>query len=210
MQITNIYIVLKKYLDFEIFNDKIFVMMEKIKKYWGEILLVYYIGLVVDLRLKFEAFDEWLKIIYFGDERKIEEIKNEVISLLHNLYNNYKEKYGNDISSTTSNSTSSSHLYKSTLEMFKSRKNTTTSSPNNVTDIDRYISVDTIPFEDNENFDILAWWKMQQIKYSVLSIITRDVLTVFVSTIASIAAFSVGGRVIGEKRYGLSPQAIET
>ena len=164
----------------------------------------------MDLRLKFEAFDEWLKVIYFGDERKIEEIKNEVISLLHNLYNNYKEKYGNDISSTTSNSTSSSHLYKSALEMFKSRKKTTTSSPNNVTYIDRYISVDTIPFEYNENFDILAWWKMQQIKYSVLSIIARNVLTVPVSTIASKAAFSAGGRVIGEKSYGLSPQAIET
>ena len=32
MKITNIYIVLKKYLDFEIFNDTIFAMMEKIKK----------------------------------------------------------------------------------------------------------------------------------------------------------------------------------
>ena len=142
-----------------------------------------------------------MKVIYFGDERKIEEIKNEVISLLHNLYNNYKEKYGNNISSTTSNSTFLSHLYKSTLEMFKSRKNTTSSSPNNVSDIDRYISVDTIPFEDNENFDILAWWKMQQIKYLVLSIIERDVLTVPVSTVASEAAFSAGER--------LSPQAIE-
>ena len=90
MQITNIYIVLKKYLDFEIFNDTIFAIMEKIKKYWGEIPLIYYIGLVVDPRLKFEVFDEWLKVIYFGDERKIEEIKNKVISLLHNLYNNYK------------------------------------------------------------------------------------------------------------------------
>ena len=93
--------------------------------------------------------------------------------------------------------------------MFKSRKKITTSSPNNVTDIDRYISVDTIPFEDNENFDILAWWMMQQIKYSVLSIITRDVLTMPISTVASEAAFSAGGRVIGEKRYGLLPQAIE-
>ena len=90
--------------------------------------------------------------------------------------------------------------------MFKSRKKTNSSSPNNVTDIDKYISVDTIPFEDNDNFDILAWWKVQQIKYPVLFIIARDVLTVPVSTVASEAAFSTGGRVIGEKRYGLSPQ----
>ena len=61
--------------------------------------------------------------------------------------------------------------------MFKS-ENATTSSPNNTTDIDRYLSVETIPFEDNEDFEILEWWKKQQIKYPVLSIITRNVLTV--------------------------------
>ena len=93
--------------------------------------------------------------------------------------------------------------------MFKSRKNATTSSPNNTTDIDRYLSIETIPFEYNEDFDILEWWKKQQIKYPVLSIIARDVLTVSVSTVASEAAFSAGGRVVSKKRCNLSPQAIE-
>ena len=74
------------------------------------------------------------------------------------LYNIYKEKYGNDISLIKSSSTtSSSSFYKSPLEMFKSRKKTTTSSPNNTTDIDRYLSIETIPFEDNEDFEILEW-----------------------------------------------------
>ena len=36
-------------------------------------------------------------IIYFNDQIKIEEIKNEINSLLYNLYNYYKEKYGDDI-----------------------------------------------------------------------------------------------------------------
>ena len=68
---------------------------------------------------------------------------------------------------------------------------------------------ETIPFEDNEDFEILEWWKKQQIKYPVLSIITHDVLIVPVSTIASKAAFSAGGRVVGKKRCNLSPEAIE-
>ena len=93
--------------------------------------------------------------------------------------------------------------------MFKSRTNAITSSPNNTTDIDRYLSVETIPFEDNEYFEILEWWKKQQIKYHVLSIIVRDVLTVLVSTVASKAAFSAGGRVVSKKRCNLSPEAIE-
>ena len=93
--------------------------------------------------------------------------------------------------------------------MFKSRKNAITSSSNNTTDIDRYLSVETIPFEDNEDFEILEWWKKQQIKYPVLSVIARDVLTMPVSTVASEAAFSACGRVVSKKRYNLSPEAIE-
>ena len=156
MQITSIYMVLQNYLSYEIFNDTIFAMIENIKKYWGEIPLIYYIGLVVDLRLKFDALDEWLQVIYNKNQIKIEEIKNEVNSLLYILYNIYKEKYGNNISLIKSSSTtSSSSFYKIPLEMFKSRKKTTTSSPNNTTDIDRYLSVETIPFEDNEDFEIL-------------------------------------------------------
>ena len=43
----------------------------------------------------------------------------------------------------------------------------------------------------------------------MLSIIARDVLIVPVSTVASEAAFSAGGRVVSKKRCNLSPEAIE-
>ena len=209
MQITSIYMVLQNYLSYEIFNDTIFAMIEKIKKYWGEIPFIYYIGLIVDPGLKFDALDEWLQVIYNEDQLKIEEIKNEVNSLLYILYNIYKEKYGNDISLIKSSSTTnSSSFYKSPLE-FKSRKKTITSSPNNTIDIDRYLSVETIPFEDNEDFEILEWWKKQQIKYHVLFIIARDVLTMYVSIVASKTAFSASGRVVSKKRCNLSSEAIE-
>ena len=88
--------------------------------------------------------------------------------------------------------------------MFKSRKNVTTSSPNNTTDIDRYLSIETIPFKDNEDFEILEWWE-KKTKYPVLSIIARDVLIMPVSTVASEAAFSAGGKVVSKKRCNLSP-----
>ncbi|WJZ84094.1 hypothetical protein VitviT2T_003718 [Vitis vinifera] len=93
--------------------------------------------------------------------------------------------------------------------MLKSRKKTTNSSPNNTTDLDRYLNIDLISFEDDEDFDILIWWKSQQHKYPVLSIIARDVLTVPVSTVALEAAFSAGGRVVSDKRYSLAPDSIE-
>ena len=43
----------------------------------------------------------------------------------------------------------------------------------------------------------------------MLSIITRDVLTVHVSTGASKAAFSAGGRIVSDKRCSLALDSIE-
>ena len=43
----------------------------------------------------------------------------------------------------------------------------------------------------------------------MLSIIASDVLTVPVSTVASEATFTAGGRVVSKKRCNLSPEAIE-
>ena len=66
----------------------------------------------MDPRLKFDALDEWLQVIYNEDKIKIEEIKNEVNSLLYILYNIYKEKYGNNISLIKSSSTRQApHLF---------------------------------------------------------------------------------------------------
>ena len=89
-QITSIYMILPNYLSNKIFNDTIFSMIEIIKKYLGDIPLIYYIGLIVDPRLKFDVLDEWLQVIYNEYQIKIEEIKNEVNSLLYILYNIYK------------------------------------------------------------------------------------------------------------------------
>ena len=67
MQITNIFIVLQIYLNLDIFNDAIFAMIEKFRKYWGEILLIFLSWFNYGPKLKFEALDEWLTIIYFND-----------------------------------------------------------------------------------------------------------------------------------------------
>ena len=46
--------------------------------------------------------------------------------------------------------------------------------------------------ENDKTFNILAWWKCNTNKYSILSRLARDVLVVLVSTVASESAFSVG------------------
>ena len=44
----------------------------------------------------------------------------------------------------------------------------------------------------------------------MLSIIACDVLTVFVSIVASEVTFNASGRVVSKKRFNLSPEVIET
>ena len=48
----------------------------------------------------------------------------------------------------------------------------------------------------DSNFDILSWWKVNQVEFPILSGLARDILSMQVSTVASESAFSAGGRVV--------------
>jgi hAT family C-terminal dimerisation region len=61
----------------------------------------------------------------------------------------------------------------------------------------------------DEEFDILAWWKFKVPKYSVLSRLTRDILTVPASTMASESRFSTSGRTLSAVRNSLNDESIE-
>ncbi|XP_072076244.1 uncharacterized protein [Arachis hypogaea] len=73
-------------------------------------------------------------------------------------------------------------------------------------DVERYLGEDTV---EDENFDILAWWKVNASKYRILSLIAHDVLGIPVSTVASESCFSTGGRVLDVFRSSLSPLMAE-
>ncbi|CAL5443264.1 unnamed protein product [Camellia sinensis] len=63
--------------------------------------------------------------------------------------------------------------------------------------------------EDNDDFDILGWWKSNSTKYRISSLIARDVLAILVFIVASESAFSTGGRVLDPFRSSLSPITVE-
>ena len=46
--------------------------------------------------------------------------------------------------------------------------------------------------EPDNDFNILAWWKSYEGRFSILSTMARDILTYPVSTVASESAFSTG------------------
>ena len=74
-------------------------------------------------------------------------------------------------------------------------------------EIDRYI---TDPIEDVvDKFDVLKWWKLNEVKYPGLALIAKDVLAIPVSTVASESCFSTSGRVINSFRASLTPKIVE-
>ncbi|XP_024029605.1 zinc finger BED domain-containing protein RICESLEEPER 2-like [Morus notabilis] len=59
------------------------------------------------------------------------------------------------------------------------------------------------------DLDILSFWKSNQFRYPALASMACDILAVSVSTIASEATFSVGGRVLDSFRSSLKPKTVE-
>jgi hypothetical protein len=58
------------------------------------------------------------------------------------------------------------------------------------------------------SFDILTWWKANNFKYLILSMVAKDVLVILISKFSSKSAFSIGGHVLDPFRSSLNPTTI--
>jgi hypothetical protein len=77
------------------------------------------------------------------------------------------------------------------------------------TDLDIYLEEDVYLSDMETDFDALAWWKCNALKYRILSKMARDILAVPISTVPSESSFSAGGRVIEPHRASLSPETVQ-
>jgi hypothetical protein len=65
------------------------------------------------------------------------------------------------------------------------------------------------PVREDENFEILSWWKTNSNQYLMLLAMARDVLAISLSTVSSESAFSLGGWILSDNRSSMTPQALE-
>uniref|UniRef100_A0A0D9XA16 HAT C-terminal dimerisation domain-containing protein n=1 Tax=Leersia perrieri TaxID=77586 RepID=A0A0D9XA16_9ORYZ len=65
------------------------------------------------------------------------------------------------------------------------------------------------PTGKGERFDVLSWWKGNQMVFPILSRLARDVLAVQISTVGSESAFGAGGRVVSPFHSSLESEVIE-
>ena len=63
--------------------------------------------------------------------------------------------------------------------------------------------------QELQDFSLLSWWRCNERQYPIVSKIARDLLTPPVSTVASEAAFSLGGRVLSDERSRLKEDILE-
>ena len=78
-------------------------------------------------------------------------------------------------------------------------------------EVDAYLE-DGVVFHDSEvdpPFDTLRWWRENNNKYKVLSIMTCDILSIPITTVASESAFSAGGRIIDPHRASLGTDTVQ-
>jgi hAT family C-terminal dimerisation region len=76
-------------------------------------------------------------------------------------------------------------------------------------ELDEYLADALDETSLDDDFDILAWWKLKAPKYFILARLTRDILAVPISTVASESIFSIGGRTLNTVRNSLNDESLK-
>ncbi|CAL0330896.1 unnamed protein product [Lupinus luteus] len=129
------------------------------------------------------------------------------------IYENREPADGGDFANNTLNAALEENLKGSKVQdvvqnrekAWKKQKRVKTYSEK--IDLERYLVEDIM--EDEDNFDILTWWKTNPSKYRILFVVAHDVFTILVSTVPSESCFCTSGCVVDVFRNSLSPKMIE-
>ncbi|GAB4833632.1 hypothetical protein Ancab_039952 [Ancistrocladus abbreviatus] len=219
-EISNVCCILKQWCDDLSFNSMASKMMEKFESYWGnpeKINMLMFIAVVLDPRYKYEYVEFGIHQIYEAEKAKIvnaklkkalcglfeeyKDLNTQVDELLHNCSQSKSSNLITALNALPEKRKSMMH------ERFKNYKAKFASEVRK-TELDRYLE-ERVEGHDDENFDILIFWKNSVNKYPILSLMARDVLAIPISTAASKLAFSTGGRVLDPFRSSLTPRIVE-
>ncbi|KAJ1697422.1 hypothetical protein LUZ63_005934 [Rhynchospora breviuscula] len=195
-------------------------MFAKWERYWtcGNTLLS--IACVLDPRCKLAVVEYYFKLIY---PTNYEWYMSNLNACINALFKEYLEAYSISLQSQTD----SSSRTQSQSQRSQSSGASSSGTVNNIraglktllaekkttepvkSELEQYL---TEPLDDTaleEQFDILAWWKLKVPKYPVLSQLARDILAVPASTVASESTFSTSGRTLSVVRNSLNDESIE-
>ena len=204
-------------------------MKEKFDKYWGSgedsskkrnVLL--YVAMVLDPQKKLDYLNYCLSNLYRENVAKV--TTDLVESVLKRLYEHYNSTHSSYVSIQSASEISRmegvgvgvdvddddddddlDRFIASQYKAFKQGKQHVEC----VDEVAKYL-MENIEGENDKTFNILAWWKYNTNKYSILSRLARDVLVVPVSTVASELAFSMRGRILDPFCSSLVPEMVQS
>ncbi|KAH7672190.1 Tam3-transposase (Ac family) protein [Dioscorea alata] len=199
------------------------LMRGKFDKYWGDCNMLMAVSAVLDPRYKMVLINFCFHRIYSNSESE-----RNILKVKQTLWEIYEMYATEQASHSTSNSThevtnismaSSSNTCGSYGKKYKSKgrsefgefikqKNTLQPMKN---ELEIYLQEDVVRFgvETDTKIDVLDWWKVNVVKFPILSKMAHDILSVPVTTVASESAFSAGGRVLDKYRSTLAPKTVD-
>ncbi|XP_017970004.1 PREDICTED: zinc finger BED domain-containing protein RICESLEEPER 2 [Theobroma cacao] len=169
-------------------------MFFKFEKYWSEISLILAIAVIFDYRYKIQ-FVEWSYAKFYGsDSAEFKKVQDHLFS----LYDEYAVKVSNTLFALNDIPFDEKNVHKGKNEFLKEFDNFQREfgTAKNKSQLEQYLDEQTV--ETTIELDILQFWKTNQFRHLEVSAMTRDILAIPVSTVASEFAFSVGGKVLDQ------------
>ncbi|KAG6650499.1 hypothetical protein CIPAW_06G047500 [Carya illinoinensis] len=192
-------------------------MKRKFEKYWENMdnqNMLLYVGIVLDPRYKMRYLDFGLRKMYAYDQSKIIDMSWKVKNAFIHMYEAYiQNEEGSSPQRTSSpredaspSTTQSMNRHAALMAQFKQELQSEDSLESR-SEVDRYLAEKCE--DEGDNFDLLNWWKVNSVRYRILSKVAHDVLAIPVSTVASESTFSTAGRVLDPFRSSLNPMMVE-
>jgi hypothetical protein len=191
-------------------------MEDKFNKYWGpECNTLFAIATILDPRYKMDMIKYTFPSLYA--ESKVAEKLTSVEATLHELYALYESENNKNMSTSASNgstsqctstSASSSNTAFSITSQYQEYMKAKKAYQPSKSDLKKYLDDDVENIPDDK-FDILGWWKMNELKYPLVAKMARDILSIPITSVSSESAFSTGGRVIDDYRSSLLPSTVQ-
>ncbi|CAL4961897.1 unnamed protein product [Urochloa decumbens] len=180
-------------------------MLSKFEGYWDLTRPIMAFASILDPRYKMKSIEYFFRLIYADEQFTAKSTIDVIQNTFHNLYNDYKHQssdswknssvlcYSRNSSSCMGSMYSNGDDSKtfSRITLSDARRGLdqyiqeTSSGQSLKSDLEMYLEEAVYrPKEGNQdNFDILGWWKTFAAKYPVLSQMARDILAIPVSTI---------------------------
>ncbi|XP_010241568.1 PREDICTED: zinc finger BED domain-containing protein RICESLEEPER 2-like [Nelumbo nucifera] len=190
-------------------------MQEKFDKYWKDCNLVLALAVVMDPRFKMKLVEFSFSKIYGDDAGEYVKIVDEGI---HDLFLEYVSQplpltptyVERETPLTPKTEVSPGGTLLSAgdgLLDFDVYISEISSSQQTKSELDQYLEESLLP--RIQEFDILGWWKLNNLKYPTLSRMARDILVITVSPATADSVFNTELKKLDPYRSSLRPETIE-